>query len=445
MNTNTIRIEKIINGGYGLARLDNGRIILLRGGLPGEEVTFQITEKKRNFDKGKATRIIESHTARIKPPCPYYDQCGGCNLQHCLYDEQLAIKDHILRELLEQHIDLQNLDDVQVAPCLRSPQETGYRQRIRLQFDSHHQPGFLRFHSHEVIPVTTCLVARPELNGVLQDLQSHTTFSQLASHCRELELLLNPVNSHVNALLHFSRKPRPADIGAARQLVEEVDLLEGIFFKGTDFSLIDPLVGKGISQGTKKLSLHLDMPKYHQQPLILSWEIGGFCQVNLEQNHRLVQRVLSLCQFEGGETVLDLFCGMGNFSIPLALRTKEIVGVEGQGSSIRSANENSKKVGLENTSFIKHAVHTYCQKLADEDIRFDWVIMDPPRQGVPGLASTLARITRKKMVYISCDPATLCRDLGNLTREGFSIRAIYPIDMFPQTHHIETVALLEKN
>jgi len=176
----------------------------------------------------------------------------------------------------------------------------------------------------------------------------------------------------------------------------------------------------------------------------LSWEAGGFCQVNLAQNQKLIEIVLQFCQVDKTKSVLDLYCGMGNFSIPLAMKVNKVLAVESQGSAIRSAKNNSALAGLTNICFIKNSVHSSCMDLAAKNQQFDCVVIDPPRQGAPGLARQLATITVKRLVYISCDPATLCRDLADLTHEGFTIRTIQPVDMFPQTHHIETVVLLEK-
>ena len=180
------------------------------------------------------------------------------------------------------------------------------------------------------------------------------------------------------------------------------------------------------------------------RPVDLFWEAGGFCQVNLAQNRQLIETVLEFCQVKKTETVLDLYCGMGNFSIPFAMEAKEVFGIEGQGSAIRSAKKNATNAKLTNTRFLKSSVHGACLDLAEKGEHFDCVLIDPPRPGAPGLASQLAAITSKRLVYISCDPATLCRDLADLTHEGFAICKIQPIDMFPQTHHIETVVLLEK-
>ena len=143
--------------------------------------------------------------------------------------------------------------------------------------------------------------------------------------------------------------------------------------------------------------------------------------------------------------MLDLYCGMGNFSIPLAGRAHTVLGIEGKGAAIRSAQKNSEAAGLDNTEFSKSPIHPACEKLLAAGRTFDFVLIDPPRQGAPGLADRLSGLCRSRLVYISCDPATLVRDLADLCRQGFTVSRIRPVDMFPQTHHIETVVLLEKN
>jgi 23S rRNA (uracil1939-C5)-methyltransferase len=226
-----------------------------------------------------------------------------------------------------------------------------------------------------------------------------------------------------------------------------VDEVERIFFVGTDFPITGPYYDEGKTDHERMnniFNVHYPLVAQINRSLNLSWEAGGFCQVNLEQNRKIIETVLEFCQAEKTDTVLDLYCGMGNFSIPLAMRAKNVLGIEGQASAIRSAKYNASNAGLANTRFLKSSAHDACIELAEKGEQFDCVLIDPPRQGAPGLAGHLAKITIKRLVYISCDPATLCRDLADLTDAGFTITKIQPLDMFPQTHHIETVVLLEK-
>ena len=434
----------MVNGGAGLSRLDDGRVVLVGKVLPDEKVIITITDEKSRYLSAEATVIEEAHPARIDPPCPWYGRCGGCDLQHCDYGQQLAIKTEILRDLYRRQFPEVPAGLALVRDTLPSPAQFGYRQRIRLQVDTAGRPGFLGLRSHRVVPVGYCLVARDELNTALAGLNKNSSFTRLLSNCREFELLFNPISSGVVCLFHLSRRPRPTDIRLAEELTGRVPLIERVFFQGADFPLTGPF-GKTKNPETKVLQMQLPPFGGQDSPLTLAWEVGGFCQVNLQQNERLIRRVLDVCPWQPGDRVLDLFCGMGNFSIPLAARIASLHGIEGQGSAIRSARLNSGNAGLTNTTFEKAPIHEACRRLAGEGRVFDCIIMDPPRQGVPGLARELTALTGRNLVYISCDPATLCRDLSALTVHGLTILDIQPLDMFPQTHHIETLVLLEKN
>jgi 23S rRNA (uracil1939-C5)-methyltransferase len=449
MSLETINITKIVNGGYGLAYLSTGQVTLVRHVLPNETVMITIEEAKKNHLFGKVQQILKEHPARILPPCKYYGQCGGCDLQHCDYTTQLTIKKGVIEDLLCR----QNLTAIREAVHLMedplpSPAIFSYRQRIRLQVGVRGVVGFHRFRSHDIIPIDACLLAGESINCTITALQKHEDGTKLCELSTEVELQLNPQTGQTVCIFNFSRKIRPADVESAKRFCRDVNEVESIFFIGTDFPITGPYFEYG-KQETGKMD-HLFTINYPaitktNRPFGLSWEAGGFCQVNLDQNRKLIETVLEFCQVTKTETVLDLYCGMGNFSIPLAMDdAKEVFGIEGQGSAIRSAKHNAKMAGLTNTRFLKSSAHSACIELAEKGELFDCVLIDPPRLGALDLASRLATITAKRLVYISCDPATLCRDLAALTNEGFTICAIQPVDMFPQTHHIETVVLLKK-
>lgn len=438
-----VRIEKMVNGGYGLARGENGRIILIRQVLPGELVLARIILEKKGFSEAIPTAILEPSSHRIPPPCPHYGACGGCNLQHCDYDRQLQLKKEIIGDLLRRspHNSLHQAMTLLAEP-LASPRIFSYRQRLRLQISDKGEPGFRRFHSHQCIPVTRCLLAGPELNAILRQLRALPPFHKLLTITTELELLLNPASSKVVCLFHLTRKPRPTDLKLADSLTAALPEIERMIFCGDTFQ---PVGASQKDETNRSFQLMLPpFPGHTNQPIWLSWEATGFCQVNLTQNIRLIQTVLDFCQAGPDTTILDLFCGMGNFSIPLAMRAASLLGIEGQGAAIHRARKNSELASLANTRFEKSPIHDYCRQLAAGGQAFDCVVIDPPRQGAPELAPLLATLTRKRLIYISCDPATLCRDLGELTQSGFIVRKLQPVDMFPQTHHIETVTLLEK-
>ena len=448
MTLETIHITKIVNGGYGFARLVTGQVALVRQVLPNETVTLTTEETKKNYLFGRAQQIITEHPGRILPPCQYYGQCGGCDLQHCDYNTQLTLKRGIIEDLLGRQSNQMVRESLALlADPVPSPAVFGYRQRIRLQVGRHGIVGFHRYHSHDIIPIVKCMLASEAINTTLTALQVYEDGRRLCELSSEVEIQLNPQTGQTVCIFHFLRKIRPADTESARRFCCDAPEVERIFFIGTDFPITGPCFANGDTSSetlANTFSMHYPATVPAEKPFELCWEAGGFCQVNLAQNRNLIEIVVKFCRPSQTETVLDLYCGMGNFCIPLAMNAKEVFGIEGQGSAIRSAKINAANAGLTNTRFLKSPVHTACMEFAAKGHHFDCVVIDPPRQGAPGLAGQLSAITDKRLIYISCDPSTLCRDLADLSCEGFTLSKIQPVDMFPQTHHIETVVLLEK-
>jgi 23S rRNA (uracil1939-C5)-methyltransferase len=430
-------IEKHIHGGVCLSHDSHGKVTLFEGAIAGEDVTAKIYSSNKSLQKGRTTLINNRSPDRVQPACKYFKQCGGCDFQHMRYSRQLLAKEEILKDLLVRsgHSTLACAAEELLTTPLASDKVFHYRQRIRLQVDASQTLGFFKRRSNDCVAVDSCLLARQEINDCLESLRQQQAFTRLLARAEALELLFNPATRLITLVIHLTQKPRPADNQHAKILAEEIIPLEHIFFCGKGFA----------PNGKSTLSFSIPpAPPYTNTATTLAWETGGFCQVNLEQNQKLIQTVLAYCNATETASVLDLFCGMGNFSIPLAMRAKSVLGIEGQASAIRSARKNSSNAGQTNTTFTKQPVHDACVALAKDGEKFTIVVIDPPRQGVPGLTAQLAQLTNKRLVYVSCDPATLCRDLAELLNNGFHLTRLQPIDMFPQTHHIECVALLEK-
>ena len=443
MNPNKIRIatiKKIINGGYGLCSAEDGKTILVRHCLPGETVEIRIVEQQQHVDYGIPAEILVPHSNRISPPCRWYFSCGGCDLQHADYLTQCSIKDTIIKDLFERNQpgSLDHLIPL-IAPILPSPGEFGYRQRIRLKIGKN-SIGFNRFRSHEIVPIKRCLLAPDNINSALEILPYASGFHSLSSITEEIDILSNPDDTTLCLIFYIKRKPRPNDRKSARQLADEIAPGTRIFLAGRQFSIEGPFSGR-----KEETDRYLSMTFPGQDQLTLFWEAGGFCQVNIRQNFNLVDLVLDYCEPYSSDKILDLYCGMGNFALPLSQKTAQVHGIESQGSAIRSGRYNSDYNQRSNITFEKSDVMTACKALVESNQLFDTIICDPPRQGMPNMALLLGRLCKRRVVYISCDPATLCRDLASLQQEGFNVKKIQPVDMFPQTHHIETITLLEKN
>lgn len=433
MKKENIVVEKIVNGGFGLARGSSGQVLLIPGSLPGEDLIVNAAEEKKNYSFATLKQILTPHEKRRTPPCRWLAKgCGGCNLQHAEYGLQLELKDAVLSDLLHrQSPELMAEVETGRRPILAAPEEFGYRQRLRLAVQDG-RPGFRRSRSHEIVEIDSCMLAPPALNEVLAGLRTHGR--QLLEMCSEVELLADPHTHEVVILLHFQRPPRPGDRKAALKLVETLPQVTRLFFCGENFAL------QGASGEESRQLGYSYAPSSLTPALNFSFEIGGFCQVNLAQNQRLIETALEFASLQPEERVLDLFCGMGNFSLPMALQGAGILGIEGQGSAIRSAKRNTDAARVA-AEFRKTPVHTACAELSAAGDRFDLILIDPPREGAPDLAPILATLA-PRLVYISCDPATLMRDLTALRSHGFHITAMQPVDMFPQTHHLEVVTLL---
>ncbi len=437
MKSKTIVVEKMVNGGFGLARLNDGQVILLRNSLPGEAVLYTVDLQKKKTLFGTVDSVLDRHGSRITPPCPYYGECGGCDLQHCSYHEQVQLKKEILIELFAPFF-------VTVLPCITSPEQFGYRQRIRLQTGGD-RVGFHAFRSIEIVAIEACLLAHPLINRVFKAVRPQKEFQLLCRNSSAVEFLYNPENDAITLLFHYRRPPRPNDRKTAVQLAQKTDTLERIFFKGVGFSLDGPFYRQPRQRRESKTFAEELVIGQNGKEFRISWEVGGFCQVNLHQNRQLVQYVHKKVGSDREHDLLDLYCGMGNFSIPSAYSAKSLTGVESQGAAIRCAKLNAVTAGLTNTDFIQGQVSDICARFLQQGRTFDVTIVDPPRQGLTDLVPTLAALTRRTIVYISCDPSTLVRDIASLLDKNFRLLEVQPFDMFPQTHHIETVAVLEKN
>ena len=444
MNYNTHRvvtIKKIINGGYGLAHLTTGKAVLVRYALPGETVSISPVRQHRRFDYAAVAEVIEPSPDRVTAPCPYYYRCGGCDLQHASYARQCTLKDEIVRELISgSESEALKRTVYRIKQIIPSPKEFFYRQRIRMKVDKRGIPGFTHFRSHQIVPVRKCLLAAKPINDCLEQLCAHQDFKSLAPAAEELELILNQFSGKVSLRLMLRRSPRPADRSRALTLVGDMDILERLFFYGRNFAQLGPY---GSEDSPKDTLLGFEIED--DLPIRLGWEIGGFSQVNLQQNLEMIRLVRQFASPEPSDRILDLYCGMGNFSIPLARDADTVVGIEGQGSAIRSARRNAESNNLTNCTFIKSEVASACRDLLSKGELFETVVCDPPRRGLAEIASLAGRLARQRIVYVSCDPATLIRDLQELVSGGFTITTVQPVDMFPHTHHLETVVVLEKN
>ena len=427
----TLHIEKIIHGGNGLGRLEDGLVVMVPFVLPGEQVEVKEKKRSKKFIQAELLSIIQASASRIAPPCPYYTQCGGCNLQHIEYTEQLALKRTLLTETLERSkIPLATATLNSTVP---SPRSLAYRYRIRLHLDTKQCLGFHRVGSNQVIPITRCLLATDAINHSLHVFRTKYLDQKLAATWKAVEFIESPTTGKITIVLH----PRHHSNNSPT-----VDLSEAAAYT----------VSKN-KQNVRTAQPPLPPSQLQQQFIYLgleytlSWDSYCFFQTNAEQNAQLVSLVIDRLNSASPTTLLDLFCGIGNFSIPLLLSGWQVTGVEHNQRSIAWARKNSVHPGSKAT--ISYQCENVTRSLAQhnqKNLHFDVVLLDPPRQGLDKEAvAHLIALAPKKIVYISCDPATMARDLMSMCASGYSVKEVTPVDMFPQTHHIESMIVLEKN
>ena len=440
----TVTIEKLVTGGLGLGRLPGGMVVLVRYGLPGEKVVVREMLRKKDFLTGSLQDIIIPSPDRVAPPCPFYGRCGGCDLQHCAYSAQLALKRNILVEGLQRASGSGLRDhDAEIQPTVASPAEFGYRQRIRLQVNAEGQYGFYGTGSHLLARIDQCLLADKTINGVLRQLHSSEWFGELVKQGSSCELLFNPGSNDIILLLQFTRKPRARDTQLTEKLTGSIAGLATILMQVEGYGLYNP-AAQSYAPPPPVLSQTFSQGQPWQD-IVFTWEAGGFCQINLLQNKNLISLVLQMLRDVPSRRILDLYCGYGNFSLPAAAIAEEVVGIDSQNSAIRSGRHNILLNGIANCRFIKGPVAEGVDALIAAGEKFDTVILDPPREGAAAVVSRLAEFEAGQIIYISCNPATLARDLALLSSRGYEPSRLTPLDMFPQTHHMESVTLLKRS
>ncbi len=428
-----VRIEKIIAGGRGLARMADGMVVMVPFVLPGELVEIEVVRRFRGHLEAQLVTIPEPSPHRRRPACPLFGTCGGCDLQHADGEHQAAIRAAMVREAMARAGVGPDLP-VPLPPCSRP---LGYRHRIRLHLAADSSLGFHRVRSNRVVAIDTCPVATDAINRVIGALRAHPALlADLAPCCGEIELLHSPADDHLAMVLHLRprrelpRKTARRLSGLGRQTDIAIETRRGRGLRPLDPDTAPFLLRQVFDSGTGHT---------------LAWDSGCFFQANAGQNPFLVELVCAMAGDLQDCRLLELHCGMGNFSIPLALRGARITGVEQNPRAVRWAIRNSAAAGIGDHSFLRASASAALARMQGART-FDCIVLDPPRQGLArDEATLLAELGVPRIVHVSCDPATLARDLARLIRSGYHLVRLECVDMFPQTHHTESVALLEKN
>jgi 23S rRNA (uracil1939-C5)-methyltransferase len=382
-----VEIERILPGGVGLAHAD-GKTVLVSLAAPGDHLRVQVEREQGNVLFASVVEVLTPSPVRVEPPCPYFGRCGGCDFQQLTYEAQLAAKAGIISDCLQRIARLDPLPSITVRP---SPDNWRYRVRATWQIDQEKREiGYYERNSRRVCDVADCAVLMPELQQTLEQVRA-TKWSEFPPELKHLDVVAGENG--------VSLSPPFAD------------------FETND---LDLRVGNEVYQ----------------------YNAESFFQINPALLPELIDFALSDA---GGETALDLYCGVGLFTLPLSRRFAKVVGIEANPVATRFARRNLQQAGLTNARVVTATVAGWVRTNANMD-SVDFVLLDPPRAGAESVViKGILDLHPKRISYVSCDPATLARDLKKLIAAGYVVESIAGFDLFPQTHHVETVVLLRRS
>lgn len=423
------QIESLTQDGRGVAHV-NGKAVFLHGGLPGERVRFSYQRVQRRYDEGRVVEVLDPSPERVAPACPHFGLCGGCSLQHLAPERQIHYKEQALHDALERIGKVR--PDSRLPPLVADA--WGYRRKARLGVKYVIKKekllvGFREQGSSLVADLSRCLVLHPRIGERLAALATLVNGLSIRDRVPQIEVSMG---DEVAALIfRVLAPPSPGDLERLTAFGAE---------HGFDLYLQD-----GGPDSLRPLAPNPRELAYQVNGLRLAFAPQDFTQVNLALNRMMVARALELLDPDPDSRVLDLFCGIGNFSLPLATRAAQVIGVEGDAGLVARAQANAAANGLANLSF---QVANLYGKLEDQPWlreRFNQVLLDPPRGGAQEVLPWLPKLGARRLLYVSCYPSTLARDAGLLVHEhGYRLRAAGVMDMFPHTAHVESMALFER-
>ncbi|UJF19027.1 23S rRNA (uracil(1939)-C(5))-methyltransferase RlmD [Vibrio sp. SS-MA-C1-2] len=417
-----IMIERLDHQGIGIGRL-NKKAVFVEGALPTEEVLIQLVEEKKQYAKAKLIKVLTPSEQRVPAGCQYYGECGGCNLQHFEHQAQVASKQQSLVQLISK-LTQQQLD---VETILSEPVMSDswhYRRSARISIYKG-KVGYRQRKSNQIVDITHCPVLALSLETLIEPLKEQ--LKQLKGY-RDLGHMELVAADNVNIMLLRHLVPLSEDDKA--ELIRFSTRHNLTIYLSAESGQVEHLVG--------------DRPYYRISDCQIDFEPQDFIQVNKVVNDQMVEQALNWLAVSEQDRVLDLFCGLGNFSLPIAKRAELVVGIEGVPEMVNRAQKNAAINGLTNCHFYHTDLDQQFLPAEQLETKFNKVLLDPARAGAAGVMSHIVELKPEKIVYVSCNPATLARDSQLLLTAGYQISQLGMLDMFPQTGHLESMALFTK-
>lgn len=438
-----LTMENYGSDGEGVTHLPDGMACFVKGAMRGETCRVRLVKVGRSCAWGEVEEVTDPSPARVESDCPYYADCGGCSLRHMTYDEELALKKQKVQDAL-QRIGGSN---VAVSAIFGAENTERYRNKVQFPVAPGPRIGFYQKRTHAVTDVEDCLLqpaAAANLRTAVKEWMER--YNVPAYDERAHKGLIRHVYVRTNAkgeslcclMVNGTALPREEELVAALRMAEPG--LKGVIL-GVNQKKTNVILGE-----TYRTLWGLDVLEETLCGLSFRLSVPSFFQVNREQTEVLYSKALELADLTGNETVLDLYCGIGTISLALAKKAKTVIGAEVVSEAIEDAKANAKRNSIENAEFFCGDAGDIAAKLAAEGLRPDVITVDPPRKGLaPDVVDTIARMNPDRVVYVSCDPATLARDVKRFEEQGYHPQTALAVDLFPRTSHVESVVLLTKN
>lgn len=442
MDTVELTIHNMGINGEGVGSLD-GYTLFVEGALPGEIVRVSITERNKNYGRADLISIVRASPDRVAPPCPLFGKCGGCQLMHLSYAKQLETKRQRVADALQR---IGKITGVTVEPCVPSPLELAYRNKIQLPVrkEEHGMAlGLYARNSHALVEVDHCHIHCELGEEVFKEVRAIVKRSKIvpydaATGKGELRHLLikSAVNSNEALVVLVTTSACTEHLSQiAKEIMQKVPAVKGVVHninKGKGNVILGRIYDtlEGVGMITESIC-----------GMTFKVSAASFFQVNPLQAEKMYSKALEYASLTGQEQVLDAYCGVGTLSLFFAKHAKKVIGVECVAEAILDAEENAKCNEIKNATFVCADAERYIKTVSSIDV----VLLNPPRKGCDEAFLEGVGILRpKSVIYISCDPATLARDLLQLSKFGYRVEAVQPYDMFPQTAHVETVVKLSQ-
>lgn len=426
-----VTIDRLAHDGRGVARNSQGKTVFVEGALPGERVDIAIHRQRRRYDEAHVREWLSTVPGRAAPPCDYAARCGGCDLQHFDIERQREHKRQVLVELLQR----QAIVPPEPIAAIDGG-DGGYRRRARLgvkcDAEDRVHLGFRIRGSEQLVDIDSCYVLAPPLAALLPALRAQLEALTVPRHVGHIELLA-------------SDDPRPTVIvRQLRDVSEDAGRWRDFATReGVALALLLGRESPTLAWLSEPAALTTQVVGYAGS-VALGFAPGDFLQVNAEVNQRLIDQACDWLALTGEERLLDLFAGIGNFSLALASGAASVVAVEGSNAMVERLRDNAARNGLDDVSALQADLSAPDEVLVDLLSRHDTVLLDPPREGADALCRMLGQGLANRVLYISCDPASLARDAAHMLASGFTLSRLAVADMFPHTAHLESLALFER-